>query len=376
MNLNNRLRRRFVLAATASLTAWAAPAAAQRWDWPAQAASFVTSETGGKLKLGFESRARYESRTGQAFGRSPDLETGLVRHRLSLTYKPTKWLKVSGMVQDGRAPWYGRGAPNSVRDQADLQEGYFELFPDRKKGFGMTAGRMMLNYGETRLIGSPQWSNLSRTYDHARIYYRLPQMQLEMLYVSPVKVVLGGFNRPVLGDHVWGMYNSFPNLFKKSLLEVYVLRRDRNRPGGFTGGSRQAGTDRLGVNTYGGRVAGPLRRGVKYSLEGALQSGKVGPAIHRGAAWFTSLSRRWMVGGKPLDVLGEYKFASGTRNPQDSSRVATFDQLYPANHDKFGHQDLFGWRNIHNVRSVTTLGVTKVFALNFMYSNSWLAAKR
>jgi len=52
----------------------------------------------------------------------------------------------------------------------------------------------MLNYGETRLIGSPQWSNLSRTYDQARVCYRLPQMRLEMLYASPVKVRLGEFN--------------------------------------------------------------------------------------------------------------------------------------------------------------------------------------
>jgi hypothetical protein len=100
----------------------------------------------------------------------------------------------------------------------------------------------------------------------------------------------------------------------------------------------------------------------------------VGPAHHRGAAWFSSLSRRWTLAGKPLDVSGEYKFASGARNPKDASLSRTFDQLYPANHDKFGHQDLFGWRNIHNVRSLATYGVAKNFAVNFMYNNSWLAS--
>ena len=81
------------------------------------------------------------------------------------------------MVQDARAPWYGPNAPNSTRDQADLHEGYLELFPSSKKGFGMTAGRMMLNYGEGRLIGTPQWGNVARTYDHARIYWRSPRAQ-------------------------------------------------------------------------------------------------------------------------------------------------------------------------------------------------------
>ena len=75
-----------------------------------------------------------------------------------------------------------------------------------------------------------------------------------------------------------------------------------------------------------------------------------------------------------LDLTAEYKYASGTKNPQDTSRVSTFDQLFPANHDKFGHMDLFGWRNIHAVRSQATLGVTRSFAVNFMYNSWWLAS--
>jgi hypothetical protein len=33
------------------------------------------------------------------------------------------------MAQDSRAPWYGSGAPNNLRDEADWHEGYIELFP-------------------------------------------------------------------------------------------------------------------------------------------------------------------------------------------------------------------------------------------------------
>jgi hypothetical protein len=130
------------------------------------------------------------------------------------------------------------------------------------------------------------------------------------------------------------------------------------------------------VNTFGGRLAGPALFDSNYSLEGVLQNGKMGPARHRAAAWFSSLARRWTVDGKPLDVSGEYKFASGTKDPGDISKSATFDQIYPANHDKFGHQDLFGWRNLHNVRALAVLGITKSFALNFMYDSYWLASLR
>jgi hypothetical protein len=83
-----------------------------------------------------------------------------------------------------------------------------------------------------------------------------------------------------------------------------------------------------------------------------------------------------MAGGLPLDISGEYKYASGTKSPQDTTRSGTFDQLYPANHDKFGHEDLLGWRNIHNLRSLATLGIAKSFAINFMYNSFWLADAR
>ena len=352
------------------------PARAQTWDVPGLLGDLVSSQTEQKLKLTFEQRMRWESRTGNSFGKDPDLEDALVRTRVGLTYQPSSRLRFSAMVEDSRAPWYGDNAPNSARDSADLQEAYMELVPAGKTGFGMTLGRMMLSYGESRLIGSPPWGNTNRTWDQARAYYATPRARFEFLFLSPVKILIGDFNQPVLGEHLWGTYNSFPGVWRKNLLEVYLLRREQNRPGGFTGGSKAAGTDRLEVNTLGFRFVGPLAAGLKYSLEGAVQNGEVGPAQHRASAWFSNLSRRLTLGRRTLDVSGEYKFASGSRNPADASESRTFDQLYPANHDKFGHEDLFGWRNIHDLRSLTTFGLTKAMALNFMYSNYWLASAR
>jgi len=368
---------RFVIAGMALLMfAATAPVEGQSWDYGARLGDYVSESTTGKLKLSFEQRVRYETRDGVGFGRDPDLANGLARTRFGLSWKAAKWLRLSAMAQDSRAPWYGPNAPNSVRDPLDLQESYIELFGDSKKGLGMSAGRMMLNYGEARLIGSPQWGNLSRTWDHARTWYRLGWAQFEVLMLSPVKIRIGEFNRPVFGDRIWGTYNAFPGFYRTNLLEVYLLRHDQNRPGGFTGGTRVAGTDKLGVSTFGFRVAGPFAAGMKYSLEVALQRGKVGPADHKAGAWFGLLSRRWAIGKRTFDLSGEYKYASGTEDPRDATRSATFDQLYPSGHDKFGHQDLFGWRNLHNARSLGTYGLTKSLALNVMYNSFWLASVR
>jgi len=352
-----------------------APLRAQWWDAPAEAAAKISEQTDGKISFTFEERTRLEDKTGVNFGASPDLSYGLQRTRFGMSCKPFEWLKVSGMVQDSRAPGYEK-APSTVRDPADLHEAYLEIFPDEKTGFGMSAGRRMISYGDGRLIGVPQWGNMSRTYDHARAYYRWRRARIEMLFASPVKIRIGEFNQPVLGDHLWGTYNVFSNLWQENSLDAYALRREQNRPGGFNGGSAATGTDRLITNTYGFRLTGPLPFGMKYNSEGALQWGEVGPASQRGAGWFSGVNRPVTLWEKPLNLSGEYKYASGNKNPNDKTHIGTFDQLYAAFHDVFGHQDLFGWRNVHHVRSLETYGLTKAFALNFMYTNLWLASAR
>lgn len=345
----------------------------QSWDPGARAAALVSSASGGQLQLNIEWRVRYESRTGNSFGAAPDITTALMRTRVSLTWLAAPWLKFSGMMQDSRASGYGPDPPTTVHDSADLQEAYMEAARDSGPGF--TIGRRMLDYGESRLLGSPQWSNVSRTYDQARAWYRFRKARIEALLASPVTVE-PGFNRPEFGQRVWGTYDSFPDFVGTHLLEAYALRHDQNRPGGFTGGDRAEGTDKLATNTLGFRLAGPLAKAARYSLEAAGQNGKIGPADQRAMAWFASAARRWTPIGKPLDVSVEYKYASGTSNPADASRSSTFDQLFPSNHDKFGREDLFGWRNIHNLRSLTSFGISKSFAVSFMYDDFWLASLR
>ena len=367
---------RTLLTIAASALVLVGQASAQSWDLPARLGSQVEKETNKQLKLAFEERTRVESRQGVSFGKDPDQDYGLFRTRFGMTYQPNKHFKISGMVQDTRAPYFGPGAATSLREGADMQEGYIEINPDSRTGFGMTAGRMMLNYGEARLLGSPQWTNVTRTWDQARVFWRTGVLRAEVLMLAPVKVRADEFNFPVFGDRIWGTYNTLPKMWRKSATDLYFLRHEQNRPGGFTSGNRAAGTDRMGVNTFGGRWTGPLAEGWKYSVEGALQNGKIGPASHRGGAWFSAVNRRWQPAKHPLDTSFEYKYASGTANPSDALHSGTFDQLYPANHDKLGHEDLIGWKNIHNVRGLATYGLTKSLSVNFMYDSYWLASAR
>ncbi|MBL8291148.1 MAG: alginate export family protein [Bryobacterales bacterium] len=324
--------------------------------------------TKNRIQLSGEVRQRFEDRTGIAFGRDRDLAADYVRSRLGATWRPAAWVKVSGMMQDARAAGYGLPPPGNVRDPFDLQEGYIELFSAKQTGLGLTVGRQMIGYGDTRISGSPQWAYTARTWDTARLYHVTQRLKLEFMLLSPVQTRGNEFNRPVLGDRLWGTYNTLSNTFGKTVTDFYVLRHDQNRPGGFTGQGR------LGINAFGSRWAIPLPGNFRVTLEGILQNGKVGPLPHRAGAGVALLGHKTTLFGKPLDLATEYKYASGT--DPNSGKSGTFDQFYPAAHDKVGHVDLIGWRNVHNIRSVNTLSLGKKWQCILMYNNTWLADPR
>lgn len=324
--------------------------------------------TKNRVQLSGEVRQRFEDRTGIAFGRDRDLAADYLRFRLGATVRPASWIKISGMLQDARAAAYGFPPPGNVRDPVDLQEGYVEFFSGKQTGIGLTVGRQMINYGDTRIIGSPQWAYTARTWDTARLYHVSKRLKVELLLLSPVQTRGTGFNRPVLGDRLWGTYNTLRDTFGKTVTDFYAVRHDQNRPGGFTGEGR------IAINAFGSRWAVPLPQNFRITLEGIVQNGKAGILPHRAAAAVALIGYKTTLFGKLLDLAAEYKYASGT--DPTSGKHSTFDQFYPAAHDKFGHVDLIGWRNVHNIRSLNTLSLGKRWQCILMYNNTWLANSR
>jgi Alginate export len=342
----------------------AASAAAAQEDPLQHANQLLKRDTKDKVFCTFEERTRWEQKFGVNFGKSINQQDMLSRLRIGCGVAPASWLTVYAMGQDARVPFYGPLAPNTMRDPMALQEAYIKLFDQTETGFGATFGRSMLDYGESRVIGTPQWTNVSRSYDQGRMYYRLPKARFEVLMVSPVKLLPGDFNTPDLGERIWGTYDVFTHLWHGASVDAYALRHSQNKIGGWTG----AGT--LGTDSFGGRLYGPLPAGLAYSFEGIGQTGQMGLLTQRAYAWFAGVSQKMAPFNKTLTSSAEYKVASGTKLGATNS--ATYDQLAPANHDKFGQLDLFGWRNLKTFKTLESLGITKALAFNEMYSNDWL----
>jgi hypothetical protein len=346
-----------------TLTAGLSLAALGQGDPVQRGATELRRASNGKVTVQAEERTRWEEQYGVKFGKSVNQQDMLSRLRIGMQYRPTAWLSISGMGQDSRAPFYGKTAPNTVRDTIDLQESWLSSSSE-KTGMNLSLGRRMLDYGESRVIGSPQWSNTSRTYDFGRIGYTSKRMILEGLMVSPVIVRQDAFNTPELGNRIWGTYDIFPKVWRGLSIDTYALRHSQNKIGGWSG----AGTAR--TNSFGARFYGALPARFAYSIEGVGQTGHLGIPGQRAYAWFAGIARPVEVGKMPLNFSLEYKQASGSHN--GSSHSATYDQLSPANHDKFGHMDLFGWRNLNTLKTLETVKLTQSVAFNLMYTNEYL----
>ena len=89
----------------------------------------------------------------------------LLRSRLGMRYTPTDDTEAVVLLQDAR--WYG-SEPNTVGGSADffdLREGYFKVMDFFKAPLDVKIGRMRVNYGEQRLVGAVEWSNIGRSFD-------------------------------------------------------------------------------------------------------------------------------------------------------------------------------------------------------------------
>ena len=329
----------------------------------------VNSQLPSWLRFSGEERARMEYIVGEGFKPVTDLYL-LNRLRLNLEVRAFSGLRFYFQSEDSRV--FGQNtlpAPASQKDAMDLRLGYMEL--GKAEGpLVLRAGRQGLDFGDGRVLADPNWSNVGKSFDAARLTLRKKNYKVDLFSAASVKVDPVNFDEPAPGEHFDGAYGSFSQLLPDTVIEPYVFWRlehhyknEEGKPGN------------LDEKTYGLRWAGKLPRGLDYTSETAMQSGSW--AGDRIGAWMG----RWVVGETlPGDLhrprfFIEYNRASGDALAKDGEH-GTFDSLFPSSHDKFGLTDLFCASNIIHFRPGFQYRVRRSFTLGTGYDNFWLASAR
>ena len=333
---------------TAFAVLWCAVAVARGFgqyvDYPqtvGKTQQFSVARLPNGTRLDIEVRGRTEAQTAinSVSGNARVYE--LTRVRGAISIKPTSWISAYIQFQDAHA----LGLPlkftaSNMRDTFDLRQARLKIGSNK---VSLIAGRQQLRFGDERLIGISDWTNVSRTFDgfDLRIGHK---NRVDIFTQSVVDITPTAFDEHGAGLNLHGLYGTLKQLVPKTTLEPYLFVKALPR----VKSQQSIYGDETEV-TYGMRVSRDAHDNFDYVVEGILQRGSYSNnSIHAGAA-YAKLRRTFMHAPWVPAIQGEYDYATGNphRNPE---RVSTFDQLYPSDHNVFGLVDLFGWQNIKQVR--------------------------
>jgi hypothetical protein len=200
----------------------------------------------------------------------------------------------------------------------------------------------VLDYGDARLVADTKWGNFGRTFDGVKLHFESERVGfIDVWAARPVQIKEEVINDSDSADNFFGLYAGF-DLLSFQTADFYVLHRDKadNQPdldpgnsldprGSWNGPAQRITT--IGTRWKSNKDAlGPW----DYSLEAAAQFGDV----RTGDRSTSKLDHRAFAGvvnaGYTFDTrweprLGvEYAYASGDRNPDDSSSQS-FQNLFP-----------------------------------------------
>ncbi len=338
-------------------------------DLPPASATLVNRYLPPWITFTGELRERAEGYSNGSFNPVNSDAYVVSRFRLGMMLKPVSWIKVYGELQDARV-WLKRPALPPNQNTWNLRQAYAELGNSEGAGFALRVGRQEFDFGNGRLIGKSWWTNVSRSFDAVRGSYQFGNFRVDAFIGSVVIVRDGAINHHNPGNNLGGLYGSLKNVvLKNSIFEPYTFLHVQHSVVAKSGKFGH-----LQQYTTGLRWVGKLPANFDYRTEMAIQRGTLGgDRIRSWMGHWTggySLPNAWLK----TRFFVEYDHASG-----DSGRVGvigTFDPIYPSTHDKLGVADVFGWRNIRDLRFGQEYHVARKWEVASSFHDFWLASEK
>src|SRR3984893_10354486 len=225
------------------------------------------------IQFGGQFRDRAESQTG--FGYAPVNDAyDLTQLRIGIYLQLTEWLELVGVTQDSRV-FFNHHVPNAPPYQNiwDIREAYAQLGNSNEGWIDLVVGRQMFSFGDERVIGPSDWSNMGRTFDTARVDLHHAGVKVSIFAASVINAIDGKIDHHIEGNNIYGIYSSLAHLIPHATLEPYVLWRVA--PGNVPL-PETAGHGHLSEVTAGARVAGTLLDNFDYDIEMNKQTGSLG----------------------------------------------------------------------------------------------------
>jgi hypothetical protein len=345
-------------------TAWSQESAVHYIDYPGTVGKVQSLPWNGVPKwatLDVQLRGRLEGQSSYNYISGNGQTYLLTRNYIGLQVRPTKFL--TGYIQS--IDTHALGLPlnevaANMRDVFDDRQAYLDFHTEKMH---IIAGRQELKYGSERLVGISDWTNNSRTWDGflGRIGDR---NRLDLFSTSVVAVHPTSLDKHGAGLTFHGAVGTIGTWVPHAVIQPFVYIKSFPRVASQQG---VFGTET--ITTPGVEAAGNIPGGFDFDGLIALQRGSYSnDSVVASAGYIKAgyTSQRAFL--KPR-LLGEYDYSSGNTR-KDLTKINTFDQQYPSNHNAFGLTDLFGFQNIKQER--INLDLTPAKHLTVLLQQEWL----
>jgi hypothetical protein len=233
------------------------------------------------LSLDGQIRLRTEDFSSYQYTPGNDRIYELTRVYGGLTVRPPSHLTGSMQFIDAHALGLpGNIVASNMRDVFDLRQGYLE-YHDDDNNVRLYAGRRELKYGDERVVGISDFTNVSRTWDGFFGHFGdgTDKNNVDVFSTSVVTIYPTSLDKHGAGLTFHGVHGAIGSWIPNTVLQPFVLVKAFPRVKG------QQGIYGPEVETtFGTEAEGRLPAGFDYDILGDLQRGSYSnDSIHAGA---------------------------------------------------------------------------------------------
>lgn len=371
-------------------------------------AAAATIDVGGEIRIRYENRENVQLNNNT----SDNVHGTTQRTRVNVNAKVSDEISAFIQLQNVRT-WGSNSSANTTTTDTAFSDGTtnngtttdtHQAYLQVNKVFGtplsVRLGRQELSYGNERLVGALNWSQIGRSFDAAKVMYKSSDIDVDVWasklnerttqtdIVSETAARKGSDNDMDFYG-IWATYKGI----KDNTIDLYALVLRDGGAGVFANTATpnvNAGAALINGINYGdpdgdGTVAGANKEGAAllYTL-GARLKGAVGSFDYEAEldyqtgdtfngtdvdamAYAVTLGYTLPVDMSPR-ISVEYVNADGDDNSTDGD-VETFNQLFPTGHKHLGYADLVGYQNVEAWRLGASIKPTKALFVSVDYWN-------
>jgi hypothetical protein len=326
-----------------------------------------------QLTIGGEARIRYEGRNNAALNSNTKANESAASHRIrvNVAYDLTPDVSFFAQFQDARV--YGSehtgavsgsiGAVSGANQNStgvDLHQGYILVKNLGLPGLSLKIGRQEIMYGDHRLFGNFNWSQIGNAFDAVKLGYYSSVYDVDLFWARIAETEATSASGVIFpatagtkgtdDQNIYGLYVTLKMVPNWTVEPYYFLLQD-TRPAVATALTTPQSPAQT-RSTLGGRIngkVGPLDATGELAWQMGGMSNVAGVQDHNLHinAWAGAFKAGYTFDAVPMRprVGLEFDYASGSNKTTPGGKNNTFDNLFPTNHFKFGAMDLNAWRN-------------------------------